>query len=284
MEKDDEVKGGGNSYDFGARMYDNRVGRFLSLDNFTNKFAYKSPYDFAGNTPICAIDANGDSVLFYSVNGVLLGYSNDNQRYNGKNLLVIIEDKNIKGFRNEYDLKRYHNKYSTPEAREANIAGLEAMGTSFDVTDMEKFYTQHKNKYWKNNKVVDKGENELEAEWSAKMYIDKSNPLDKGGSVAVDETTQFSYNSKEDSPMQLHSNLVGDFHTHPELCNPEPSGNPDKNRAKSRITGSWSVVMTEGRITLYRAIVEKTKVGNESVKVQTVRVDLKKYSSNSNTP
>jgi RHS repeat-associated protein len=62
MERDDEVKGEGNSYDFGARMYDSRLGRFLSIDAFFNKAVYRSPYTFAGNSPIVYIDVNGDSV------------------------------------------------------------------------------------------------------------------------------------------------------------------------------------------------------------------------------
>ncbi len=62
-EKDDEIKGNGNSYDFGNRIQDPRLGRFLSIDRFANKFPYQSPYLFAGNSPIVAIDANGDSLV-----------------------------------------------------------------------------------------------------------------------------------------------------------------------------------------------------------------------------
>ena len=63
MLKDDEIKNvEGSSYDFGARIYDSRVGRFLSLDNFSSKYPHQTPYCFAGNTPIMAIDVNGDSL------------------------------------------------------------------------------------------------------------------------------------------------------------------------------------------------------------------------------
>ena len=37
-EKDDEVKGIGNSLDFGARIYDSRLGRWMSLDPMQSKY------------------------------------------------------------------------------------------------------------------------------------------------------------------------------------------------------------------------------------------------------
>jgi RHS repeat-associated protein len=59
MEKDDELKGNGNSYDFGARMYDARVGRFLSRDPLQTEYPFYSPYQFAGLNPIKFIDLDG---------------------------------------------------------------------------------------------------------------------------------------------------------------------------------------------------------------------------------
>ena len=57
MEKDDEVKGGGNSYDFGARMHDSRVGRWWSVDPLTQFVS--SQYSSFANNPILLIDIDG---------------------------------------------------------------------------------------------------------------------------------------------------------------------------------------------------------------------------------
>jgi RHS repeat-associated protein len=63
MEKDDEVKGEqGTSYDFGNRIYDPRIGRFLTVDNYKERFPGQSPFSFAQNSPIFGIDINGDSL------------------------------------------------------------------------------------------------------------------------------------------------------------------------------------------------------------------------------
>lgn len=58
-ENDDEVKGNGNSLDYGARIYDPRLGRFLSIDPLEKDFPFYSTYQFAGNRPIWAIDLDG---------------------------------------------------------------------------------------------------------------------------------------------------------------------------------------------------------------------------------
>lgn len=58
-ERDDEAKGSGNSLDFGARIYDPRLGRFLSRDPLSDLFPYWTPYQFAGNNPIAALDIDG---------------------------------------------------------------------------------------------------------------------------------------------------------------------------------------------------------------------------------
>ena len=60
MEKDDEVKGSGNSLDFGARVYDPRLARFLSVDPLCRNFPYVSSYAYAGNNPVQNIDVNGE--------------------------------------------------------------------------------------------------------------------------------------------------------------------------------------------------------------------------------
>jgi len=61
MEKDDEVKGNDNSYDFGARMYDPRIGRFFTVDPLAghNSLSSLSPYHFAINSPLIAYDKDG---------------------------------------------------------------------------------------------------------------------------------------------------------------------------------------------------------------------------------
>jgi RHS repeat-associated protein len=62
--KDDEVHDAtGTSYDFGARMYDTRVGRFLSVDPKAASYPSMTPYCLAGNNPVKLVDENGEGPI-----------------------------------------------------------------------------------------------------------------------------------------------------------------------------------------------------------------------------
>ena len=58
-ESDKETYGGGNIYDYGFRIFNPRLGKFLSEDPLTNNYPELTPYQFAANTPIYAIDLDG---------------------------------------------------------------------------------------------------------------------------------------------------------------------------------------------------------------------------------
>jgi RHS repeat-associated protein len=58
-ENDNEVKGEGNQQDYGERIYDPRIGKFLSVDPITAKYPELTPYQFASNRPIDGIDLDG---------------------------------------------------------------------------------------------------------------------------------------------------------------------------------------------------------------------------------
>jgi len=58
-ENDNEVKGEGNQQDYGMRVYDPRIGKFLSVDPITAHYPMLTPYQFASNRPIDGVDLDG---------------------------------------------------------------------------------------------------------------------------------------------------------------------------------------------------------------------------------
>lgn len=50
------------AYDFGARIYDARIGRFISIDPQAAKYPSMSPYSAFGNSPILLIDPDGETI------------------------------------------------------------------------------------------------------------------------------------------------------------------------------------------------------------------------------
>ena len=65
-ENDNDVKGEGNQQDYGFRIYDPRLGRFLSTDPIANEYPELTPYQFASNRPIQGMDLDGLEFIPYS--------------------------------------------------------------------------------------------------------------------------------------------------------------------------------------------------------------------------
>lgn len=61
-ENDNEISGDGNKLDFGARIYDSRLGRWLSVDPLQSKYPDMSPYIAFNNNPIFWVDPDGRDI------------------------------------------------------------------------------------------------------------------------------------------------------------------------------------------------------------------------------
>ena len=70
QERDDEIKGDGNSYNYEYRMHDPRIGRFFATDPLEAKYSYYSPYQFSGNRLIDSKELEGlepQNVTYYNM-------------------------------------------------------------------------------------------------------------------------------------------------------------------------------------------------------------------------
>jgi RHS repeat-associated protein len=86
-ENDEETQ----NQDYGMRIYDYRLGKFLSIDPLTKYYPMLTPYQFASNTPIMAIDLDGceAEVVIYGTGGLRTSYGegHDNSPPDGKYIM-----------------------------------------------------------------------------------------------------------------------------------------------------------------------------------------------------
>ncbi len=118
-EMDNELKSKtATSYDFGARMYDPRAGRWLSLDPLAWKYADQSPYNFCGNDPVNFVDPDGKETLSTMEQFLTYQYQNDplfNVLSNCDNIKVEVS---------------YRNYLSGSAIGEGVAGGIDAKGAS----------------------------------------------------------------------------------------------------------------------------------------------------------
>jgi len=113
-EKSNEVYGEGNAYDFGARIQDPRLGRWLSLDPLQKKYPDVTPYHFCLSNPTLFIDPNGKDVIIKDQSGKTAAiYKHDGS--------III----TKGMENSYALHSYQEARTYLEKASNSLSSLE---------------------------------------------------------------------------------------------------------------------------------------------------------------
>ncbi|SDD35669.1 RHS repeat-associated core domain-containing protein [Williamwhitmania taraxaci] len=82
-EKDADMKGSDATYDYGFRIYDARIAKFLSVDPLTKKYPELTPYAYCLNNPSNVIDPDGREPItltvlaIRAVGGAAIGASMD---------------------------------------------------------------------------------------------------------------------------------------------------------------------------------------------------------------
>ncbi len=66
-EKIKELNGEGVNYDFGSRLFDSRLGSWLSLDPIMECYPQLSPYSYCAGNPIYYIDHAGKKILIHYI-------------------------------------------------------------------------------------------------------------------------------------------------------------------------------------------------------------------------
>lgn len=148
-ENDNEVKGEGNQQDYGMRIYDPRLVRFLSVDPITKSYPELTPYQFASNTPIQAIDLDGLEAIAY-VEALAL-YSNGDVHIKVPNITITFQVLNLSSIHNN-DLRIDEISRKSASILRSNLMGSNSASRNTLFTAEKGKVKQTNN--WKNIQVT----------------------------------------------------------------------------------------------------------------------------------
>ena len=127
QEKDDEIKGAGNSVNYKYRMHDPRVGRFFAVDPLIKKFPYYSSYAFSGNRVIDAIELEGkepeDFLINFIINSVKSYIIQTSQKYI-ENTVKNVANGTLNYVESRVEISTSNLLISTAKERNPNVENL----------------------------------------------------------------------------------------------------------------------------------------------------------------
>jgi len=134
-EKKDDIKNIGDSYDFGARIYDPRLSKWWSSDPEEAKNPNESPYGFVKNNPILRLDYDGKIDFTYNTRMVANGNGTSTKIVDAKVVYRVINlssrditGANFTGVQNEVQ-----NKFSYDDNSPSYYKSVSEVKVNVDV-------------------------------------------------------------------------------------------------------------------------------------------------------
>ena len=123
---DGELSGPHNNYNFGARLFDPRLGRWWSVDKLTTKTPSQSPYHYAGNSPISMGDPDGNETVYEVI------YNKDKK--GGRMIVhtdIVVTNSSVTFIENYKKILQHY--YTPKEWRDFRTGYLWTVSFDFDV-------------------------------------------------------------------------------------------------------------------------------------------------------
>ncbi len=172
MEVDNEVSGNGNSYDFGARMYNPRLGRWFSPDYLKEKHPDKSPYAYATNSPILFMDPDGNDYVITII-----------ENKSGNNQMIISTTSHVYGKNAERIVKNFNLRNPTGTYTQSGTY-IDDKGKSWDITINISMIVDHSLDNLGNN-LTDDGDYTREHQEAFEDRLNQLSPDFPGGDNVV---------------------------------------------------------------------------------------------------
>ncbi|MBW8686978.1 hypothetical protein K1Y79_21765 [Chitinophaga sp. B61] len=128
------MKGEGNQQDYGMRVYDNRLGKFLSVDPLTKEYPWTSTYAFAENDVIKNVDLDGMEP-YIATDGSYIGISLSNKNPDEIRIATSFTVKNGITLINSYKVVKYNDSKNELKKLYADAASDNKERTGYIVLD-----------------------------------------------------------------------------------------------------------------------------------------------------
>lgn len=278
-EKDDEITVTGGDYDFGARIYGSRLGRWMSVDPEFKKYPSLSGYSSFENNPIAILDPGGDTTVFFTQSGMFLAKIDDDG-FPDQPVITIIKDENLNDFMKGLS---FYKDCKDPTIIKAAVSTARNMGTSIDVNAWRQF---------SNDATASGGEADVDNSdyfLETSVWAYKKNNMVKPGTNT--QTKGNDVNHAYYDNLQVESDLgevVGQGHTHPNEEKPGFSYGPsyEGNKPSDILTAYYhknkiNVVVGTTNIYVYDDQLLKNKF--IKVDIKTLAPDLEQNPKNTPT-